>query len=247
MQWPTWGEKKCIFACVHLIGTVFYLHGHPTVPCSSQRTVLTNQPHCLSSYMWPDSPTRQLRGGLAQQKCCDPPVCAGLSQLEGKQHISLWQLRAVAGSHADMHRWVSMVCKCLKWWRKKEKYIFAHLIEIKPPITQLLIFNERCLRWRAEKYEAATEVYKVTGETFALHFMNQISFYSNFPNILGDIHRKQRLPGLLSWQQEAVSELQGRSDGTLSEPASSHQLQHLGHSIDRQIHSHRHHTHQFTR
>ncbi|XP_056888699.1 sushi domain-containing protein 1 isoform X5 [Takifugu flavidus] len=35
-------------------------------------------------------------------------------------------------------------------------------IEIKPPITQLLIFNESCLRWRAEKYEAATEVYKVT-------------------------------------------------------------------------------------
>lgn len=72
-------------------------------------------------------------------------------------------------------------------------------------------------------------------------------FYRHFPNILGDIHRKQRLPGLLSRQQEPVSELQGPSDGSLSEPASSHQLQHLGHSADRQIHSHHHHTHQFTR
>lgn len=43
----------------------------------------------------------------------------------------------------------------------KGKLISVHLIEIKPPISQLLIFNESCLRWRAEKYEAATEVYKV--------------------------------------------------------------------------------------
>uniref|UniRef100_H2UPV8 Sushi domain containing 1 n=1 Tax=Takifugu rubripes TaxID=31033 RepID=H2UPV8_TAKRU len=44
----------------------------------------------------------------------------------------------------------------------KGKLTFVRLVEIKPPITQLLIFNESCLRWRAEKYEAATEVYKVT-------------------------------------------------------------------------------------
>lgn len=49
-----------------------------------------------------------------------------------------------------------------------------HLIEIKPPISQLLIFNERCLRWRAEKYEEDTEVYKVAEETFSVHFMNHI-------------------------------------------------------------------------
>lgn len=46
--------------------------------------------------------------------------------------------------------------------KKKKKCIVAHFIEIKPPITQLIVFNERCLRWRAEKYEADTEVYKVT-------------------------------------------------------------------------------------
>uniref|UniRef100_A0A3Q0RLC4 Sushi domain containing 1 n=1 Tax=Amphilophus citrinellus TaxID=61819 RepID=A0A3Q0RLC4_AMPCI len=34
--------------------------------------------------------------------------------------------------------------------------------EIKPSIHHLLIFNESCLRWKAEKYEEDTEVYKVT-------------------------------------------------------------------------------------
>ncbi|KAM9858948.1 sushi domain-containing protein 1-like isoform 2-T2 [Aulostomus maculatus] len=35
-------------------------------------------------------------------------------------------------------------------------------IEIKPPISHLYISNEKCLHWRAEKYEEDTEVYKVT-------------------------------------------------------------------------------------
>uniref|UniRef100_A0A3B4ZGR2 Sushi domain containing 1 n=1 Tax=Stegastes partitus TaxID=144197 RepID=A0A3B4ZGR2_9TELE len=34
--------------------------------------------------------------------------------------------------------------------------------EIQPPINHLSIFNENCLRWKAEKYEEDTEVYKVT-------------------------------------------------------------------------------------
>uniref|UniRef100_A0A3Q1CZM0 Sushi domain containing 1 n=1 Tax=Amphiprion ocellaris TaxID=80972 RepID=A0A3Q1CZM0_AMPOC len=35
-------------------------------------------------------------------------------------------------------------------------------LEIKPPINHLFIFNENCLRWKAEKYEEDTEVYRVT-------------------------------------------------------------------------------------
>nr|XP_057927624.1 sushi domain-containing protein 1 isoform X6 [Doryrhamphus excisus] len=34
-------------------------------------------------------------------------------------------------------------------------------IEIKPPISHLLVSNEKCLQWRAEKYEEDTEIYKV--------------------------------------------------------------------------------------
>lgn len=39
------------------------------------------------------------------------------------------------------------------------------LPEIKPPISRLFVLNEKCLHWRAEKYEEDTEVYKVTGES----------------------------------------------------------------------------------
>ncbi|XP_072289959.1 sushi domain-containing protein 1 [Eucyclogobius newberryi] len=34
-------------------------------------------------------------------------------------------------------------------------------IEIKPPINHLQVLNQRCLHWKAEKYEEATEVYKI--------------------------------------------------------------------------------------
>uniref|UniRef100_UPI003AAB7916 sushi domain-containing protein 1 isoform X2 n=1 Tax=Centroberyx gerrardi TaxID=166262 RepID=UPI003AAB7916 len=34
-------------------------------------------------------------------------------------------------------------------------------IEIKPAINDLIVFNEKCLQWKAEKYEEDTEVYKV--------------------------------------------------------------------------------------
>lgn len=37
-------------------------------------------------------------------------------------------------------------------------------IEIKPPINHLYVVNEKCLQWRAEKYEEDTEFYKVTYE-----------------------------------------------------------------------------------
>lgn len=33
--------------------------------------------------------------------------------------------------------------------------------EIKPPINQLTLHNGNCLKWKAEKYEEDTELYKV--------------------------------------------------------------------------------------
>ncbi|KAJ4942166.1 hypothetical protein JOQ06_012034, partial [Pogonophryne albipinna] len=35
-------------------------------------------------------------------------------------------------------------------------------IEIKPPVNHLRVLNEKCVQWRAEKYEEHTETYKVT-------------------------------------------------------------------------------------
>lgn len=42
-----------------------------------------------------------------------------------------------------------------------------HVTEIKPPISQLVVLNEKCLHWKAEKYEEDTEVYKVTGQSIS--------------------------------------------------------------------------------
>lgn len=56
--------------------------------------------------------------------------------------------------------------------------IYFHT-EIKPPINQLFIFNGNCLRWTAEKYEEATEVYKVRRHLL-LYKSTQMSVRNNF-------------------------------------------------------------------
>jgi len=38
---------------------------------------------------------------------------------------------------------------------------FYNPAEVKPAINDLHVFNEKCVRWRAEKYEHDKEMYKV--------------------------------------------------------------------------------------
>lgn len=80
-------------------------------------------------------------------------------------------------------------------------FILIYLTEIKPPINQLFVLNEKCLHWKAEKYEEDTEVYKVTGEiiisSLQLHQWRVTHAPFNV-TIPGDIHRIQRLPEVLS-------------------------------------------------
>lgn len=57
-----------------------------------------------SSQMWPGSLPRPLRGGVAQQKRGDPPLCERISQLEGQRRLGVRQLWAVADGYAEMHR-----------------------------------------------------------------------------------------------------------------------------------------------
>lgn len=40
-------------------------------------------------------------------------------------------------------------------------FILISLTEIKPAINHLIVINEKCLHWKAEKYEEDTEIYKV--------------------------------------------------------------------------------------
>ncbi|XP_041793031.1 sushi domain-containing protein 1 isoform X3 [Chelmon rostratus] len=65
--------------------------------------------------------------------------------------------RCVDGYHSWRGSNVS-VCASSGLWQKAT----LRCIEIKPPISRLFVLNEKCLHWRAEKYEEDTEVYKVT-------------------------------------------------------------------------------------
>lgn len=59
------------------------------------------------------------------------------------------------------HSWVgtnASICHRTGVWQKAT----ITCIEIKPPISQLRVINVKCLLWKAEKYEPATEVYKVS-------------------------------------------------------------------------------------
>ncbi|XP_049434040.1 sushi domain-containing protein 1 isoform X1 [Epinephelus fuscoguttatus] len=65
--------------------------------------------------------------------------------------------RCVDGYHSWRGSNVS-VCGSSGVWQRAT----LRCIEIKPPINHLFVVNERCLHWRAEKYEEDTEQYKVT-------------------------------------------------------------------------------------
>ncbi|XP_050931097.1 sushi domain-containing protein 1 isoform X5 [Lates calcarifer] len=65
--------------------------------------------------------------------------------------------RCVDGYHSWRGSNVS-VCGMSGMWQKAT----LTCIEIKPPINHLYVLNEKCVHWRAEKYEEDTEVYKVT-------------------------------------------------------------------------------------
>ncbi|XP_026176824.1 sushi domain-containing protein 1 isoform X3 [Mastacembelus armatus] len=64
--------------------------------------------------------------------------------------------RCVDGYHSWRGSNVS-VCGSSGVWQKAT----LRCIERKPPINQLFVLNEKCVHWKAEKYEEDTEVYKV--------------------------------------------------------------------------------------
>ncbi|KAM3867667.1 sushi domain-containing protein 1 [Diretmus argenteus] len=64
--------------------------------------------------------------------------------------------RCVDGYHSWRGSNVSL-CGHSGTWQKAT----LRCIEIKPAINDLIVFNEKCLRWKAEKYEEDTEFYQV--------------------------------------------------------------------------------------
>uniref|UniRef100_A0A669D9Q5 Sushi domain containing 1 n=1 Tax=Oreochromis niloticus TaxID=8128 RepID=A0A669D9Q5_ORENI len=92
---------------------------------------------------------------LCRAKCGPAPFLANSKVVWHNRSIVIH--RCVAGYHSWRGSNVS-VCGSSGEWQKAT----LRCIEIKPPINHLLIFNESCLQWKAEKYEEDTEIYKVT-------------------------------------------------------------------------------------
>ncbi|XP_026044184.1 sushi domain-containing protein 1 isoform X4 [Astatotilapia calliptera] len=104
---------------------------------------------CQENGQW-TSPTLS-----CQAKCGPAPFLANSEVVWHNRSVVIH--RCVAGYHSWRGSNVS-VCGSSREWQKAT----LRCIEIKPPINHLLIFNESCLQWKAEKYEEDTEVYKVT-------------------------------------------------------------------------------------
>ncbi|KAM9391713.1 sushi domain-containing protein 1 [Pholidichthys leucotaenia] len=88
-------------------------------------------------------------------KCGPAPFLANSEVVWHNRSIVIH--RCLEGYHSWRGSNVS-VCGSSGRWQEAT----LRCIEIKPPISHLFMLNEKCLRWRAEKYEEDTEVYKVT-------------------------------------------------------------------------------------
>ncbi|XP_041856420.1 sushi domain-containing protein 1 isoform X2 [Melanotaenia boesemani] len=91
----------------------------------------------------------------------------------------VWHNRSVVihRCEAGYHSWRGSnmsVCDSSGVWQRASLIC----IESKPPINHLSVYNANCLRWKAEKYEEDTEVYKVT--------------YAGFRDYQRDFHDKGR-------------------------------------------------------
>ncbi|XP_075960994.1 sushi domain-containing protein 1 isoform X3 [Anarhichas minor] len=108
-----------------------------------------NSSTCLLSGQW----------GKVSVKCkakCGPvPFLAKSEVMWHNRSVVIH--RCVDGYHSWRGSYVS-VCGSSGLWQRAT----LRCIEIKPPVNHLSVLNEKCLHWRAEKYEEDKEVYKVT-------------------------------------------------------------------------------------
>ncbi|XP_047448825.1 sushi domain-containing protein 1 isoform X2 [Mugil cephalus] len=108
-----------------------------------------NMSTCSQSGKWGNVSIR------CKAKCGPVPFLANSDVVWHNRSVVIH--RCAAGYHSWRGSNVS-VCGASGQWQKST----LRCIEIKPPINHLLIFNEMCLSWRAEKYDEDTEVYTVT-------------------------------------------------------------------------------------
>ncbi|KAM4616036.1 sushi domain-containing protein 1 isoform 5-T6 [Polymixia lowei] len=91
---------------------------------------------------------------VCEAKCGPAPFLANSEVVWHNRSVVVY--RCVDGYHSWRGSKVS-VCGNTGVWHEAT----LRCIEIKPVINDLIVFNEKCLQWKAEKYEEDTEIYKV--------------------------------------------------------------------------------------
>ncbi|XP_071378180.1 sushi domain-containing protein 1 isoform X2 [Centroberyx affinis] len=91
---------------------------------------------------------------VCEAKCGPVPLLANSEVVWNDRSVVIH--RCVDGFHSWRGSNAS-VCGNTGMWHRAT----LTCIEIKPAINDLIVFNEKCLQWKAEKYEEDTEVYKV--------------------------------------------------------------------------------------
>ncbi|XP_035851018.1 sushi domain-containing protein 1 isoform X3 [Sander lucioperca] len=104
---------------------------------------------CLLSGQWGEVSVK------CKAKCGPVPFLAKSEVVWHNRSVVIH--RCVDGYHSWRGSNVS-VCSSSGVWQRAT----LRCIEIKPAVNHLFVLNEKCLHWRAEKYEEDTEVYKVT-------------------------------------------------------------------------------------
>ncbi|XP_020491984.1 sushi domain-containing protein 1 isoform X6 [Labrus bergylta] len=89
-----------------------------------------------------------------QAKCGPVPILENSEVLWHNRSVVIH--RCVDGYHSWRGSNVS-VCSSSGVWENAT----MTCVELKPPVTHLFVVDEKCVHWRAEKYEDDTEVYKV--------------------------------------------------------------------------------------
>ncbi|XP_063753445.1 sushi domain-containing protein 1 isoform X2 [Eleginops maclovinus] len=108
-----------------------------------------NMSTCLLSGQWGEVSIK------CKAECGPAPVLDHSEVVWHNQSVVVH--RCVEGYHSWRGSNIS-VCDSSGEWRSAT----LTCIEIKPPVHHLRVLNERCVKWRAEKYEEDTEKYKVT-------------------------------------------------------------------------------------
>ncbi|XP_060893219.1 sushi domain-containing protein 1 isoform X3 [Labrus mixtus] len=104
---------------------------------------------CGESGLWEDTDI------WCEVKCGPVPILENSDVLWHNRSVVIH--RCVDGYHSWRGSNVS-VCSSSGVWENAT----MTCVELKPPVTHLFVVDEKCVHWRAEKYEDDTEVYKVT-------------------------------------------------------------------------------------